>query len=78
VMTQASAHNVQPRAQLALANSPVLELRDLRVEQRNGSLLITGLVSSFYHKQLAQEVVRAVCKESNGAELELVNTVRVR
>jgi hypothetical protein len=66
---------LQPRAQAALCNSPVSELRALCVEQREGSLVISGAVSSFYHKQLAQEVVRAVCKE---CEVELTNTIRVR
>jgi hypothetical protein len=66
---------LQPRAQAALCNSPVSELRALCVEHREGSLVISGAVSSFYHKQLAQEVVRAVCKE---CEVELTNTIRVR
>ena len=66
---------LQPRAQMALRNSPVCELRDLRVDLREGALVISGTVSSFYHKQLAQEVVRAVCKD---CEVELTNTIRVR
>jgi len=69
------AGNVEPRAQVALANSPIYELRDLLVEHRNGCLLISGSVSSFYHKQLAQEVVRAVCES---IEIEVVNSIRVR
>ena len=72
-MGETSARDVRPRAQTALANSPIYELRDLRVEQVNGGLLIRGVVSSFYHKQLAQEVVRTVCRE-----IELVNSVQVR
>jgi len=60
---------------MALASSPICELRELCVEQHNGSLLISGVVSSFYHKQLAQEVVRAVCRD---LEIELVNSIRVR
>jgi hypothetical protein len=66
---------LQLRAQTALGNSPVCELRDLRVENRDGALVISGAVSSFYHKQLAQEVVRAVCKD---CEVELINLIRVR
>ncbi len=66
---------LQPRAQAALRNSPVSELRELRVDQCEGALVISGTVSSFYHKQLAQEVVRAVCKE---CEVEMTNTIRVR
>jgi osmotically-inducible protein OsmY len=75
LMAEVSAKDVQPRAQTALATSPIYELRDLRVEHQNGALLICGAVSSFYHKQLAQEVVRAVCRD---IEVELVNSVCVR
>ncbi len=57
-----SIDDVRPRAQTALAGSPIYELRDLRVDQHEGALLISGAVTSFYHKQLAQEVVRSVCQ----------------
>ena len=74
-MVEMSAKDVQPQAQTALDHSPIYELRDLQVEPQNGALVICGVVSSFYHKQLAQEVVRAVCRD---IEIELVNSVRVR
>jgi hypothetical protein len=63
---------VQPRAEAALAQSPVHELRNLQVEQLDDALCISGMVSSFYHKQLAQEVVRSVCQG-----IELVNSIQV-
>jgi osmotically-inducible protein OsmY len=63
------------RAQEALRSSPIYELRDLRVEQQNGRFILSGTVSSFYYKQLAQELVRARCK---GDDIDLVNMVRVR
>ncbi len=69
-----SPASVQPRAQAALRSSSISELRGLGVEQRNGTLIISGAVSSFYHKQLAQEVVWALCKD---IEVELVNLIRV-
>ncbi len=72
-MTTATIHDVQPRAQTALASSPIYELRDLQVGNRNGRLLISGAVSSYYHKQLAQEVVRSVC-----AGVEVRNSIRVQ
>ena len=72
-MGEVSGKDVKPRAQTALAASPIHELRALRVEQQNGALVISGTVSSFYHKQLAQEVVRAVCRE-----IALINSVHVR
>ena len=48
------------RAQSALDSSPIYDLHNLRVERSGEGLLITGSVSSFYHKQLVQEIVRAV------------------
>jgi len=74
-MAEVLASDVQPRAQSALAASPIYELRDLSVYQHNGNLLISGTVSSFYHKQLAQEVVRTVCES---IEIEVINSIRVK
>jgi osmotically-inducible protein OsmY len=71
-MARSSSNDVQPRAQAALANSPFYELHDLQVEDRDGTLMISGTVTSFYHKQLAQEVVRSVCKE-----IAVINTIDV-
>ena len=71
-MNSTSASEILPRAQTALATSPIFELRDLHVQDQGGALLISGAVSSFYHKQLAQEVVRSVCED-----LDVVNTIRV-
>ena len=65
-------NDVQPRAQAALANSPFYELRELQVQEHDDVLLISGRVSSFYHKQLAQEVVRSVCRDS-----KLINSIEV-
>lgn len=72
LMPTTSASDIQPRAQAALASSPFYELRDLQVEEQGERLLISGSVSSFYHKQLAQEVVRSVCKD-----IELINSIQV-
>jgi len=71
-MTTTSIGEIEPRAQSALASSPIYELRDLRVDHRGGTLLISGSVSSFYHKQLAQEVFRSVCQG-----IEVINSIRV-
>jgi hypothetical protein len=68
-----SAKDVRQRAQEALAASPVYALRELQVSQDGDLLLIEGLVSSFYHKQLAQEVVRHAAEG-----VEVVNSIRVR
>jgi hypothetical protein len=53
--------DVASRAQSALSASPIYVLRDIQVEHAGDALLLTGRVDTFYHKQLAQEVVRAVC-----------------
>ena len=71
-MASTSPTDVEPRAQTALASSPIYELQNLHVEQCNGALLISGAVSSFYHKQLAQELVRSVCRGT-----AVVNSIEV-
>ncbi|HVX60293.1 MAG TPA: BON domain-containing protein [Pirellulales bacterium] len=63
---------LQRLAQSALTNNPVFSLRELAVESRDNAIFISGSVTSFYHKQLAQEAVRAVA----GA-LNVVNAVHV-
>jgi len=65
---------VRTRAQSALSTSPFYELRELHVEPREGHVQISGRVSSFYHKQLAQEAVGAACRE---LEVQVVNTIDV-
>ena len=75
LMATGLSANAHVRAQTALQNSPIVELHDLRVEPRDGTLVVSGNVSSFYHKQLAQEVVWALCREIG---VELVNQIRVQ
>jgi osmotically-inducible protein OsmY len=50
------------RARSALAQSPIYVLREIQVEQEGDALLLLGRVDTFYHKQLAQEVVRSVAE----------------
>ena len=59
-MIESVANNVELRASAALRNSPVHALRDLNVARDGHTLRLSGRVASFYHKQLAQEAVRAV------------------
>ena len=47
-------------------------LRHLRVEGCDGSLIISGTVGCYYHKQLAQEALKPL-----RGDLQLVNHVRV-
>lgn len=67
------AGTAQPMAQDALTASPIYELRDLQVEATDDGLLISGTVDSFYHKQLAQEAVRAAV-----GQVPMVNRILVR
>ncbi len=60
------------KARGALTHNPILAHRDLDVEQSGDSLVISGRVFSFYEKQMAQEVVRAVCQD-----VQLRNSVSV-
>lgn len=67
-----SSGDVRTRAQRALESSPVFGLRMLTVERVGESLEISGAVASFYHKQLAQEIVLAIAGDAT-----VVNQVRV-
>lgn len=51
-----------PRARLerVLAASPLPELRRLAVNESDAEIVISGHVSCFYLKQLAQESIKAV------------------
>jgi hypothetical protein len=72
-MSIVTAKDVQARAQHALASSPIYALRDLQIDQKGDTIFIRGLVSSFYHKQLAQEVIRHAVEG-----VEVINSIDVR
>lgn len=67
-----TAKDVQAKAQRALAESPVYALREVRIERDGETLVLVGEVSSFYHKQLAQEIVRQTAEG-----IEVHNTINV-
>lgn len=71
-MIDSTHTDVRRRAQTALGASPIYVLRDIQVEQVGGALLLSGQVDTFYHKQMAQEVVRSVA-----SEVDVVNEVSV-
>ena len=78
-MEGASAHttkvvhkDTRDLAQAVLLASSVYDLRSLQVERRNGTLVIFGSVSRFYHKQLAQELVLGV-----SGEVKVINEIIV-
>lgn len=67
--------SVCDEVQSALQASPLFDLRELKVEDDGrGAVVIRGMVGSFYHKQLAQEAVRAVVKK---LDYKVVNYVEV-
>jgi hypothetical protein len=51
----------------ALRQSPIPVLRKLSIEETDGAVIISGCVSSYYLKQLAQETVMPAL---NGRELQ--------
>jgi osmotically-inducible protein OsmY len=62
----------ETKAQSILANSPIPALRRISVTQAPGALVLSGSVSSYYCKQLAQEAVRAVARDR-----KVINRIRV-
>ena len=72
LMVVFSAKDIEPRARNALAASPIFALHEITVKRAGDALLLSGIVTSFYHKQLAQEAVRAVAEG-----VEVVNSIDV-
>jgi hypothetical protein len=71
-MAELMAQDVRTQAQQALSDSPVYALREVQVEQDGDALHLTGRVSCFYHKQLAQEAIRAI-----NPKVRLINAISV-
>mgnify|MGYP001212096740 CR=1 FL=1 len=57
-MIDARFRDVTGRIKLLLAESPIAEVRRIRVEQDGDRVLLQGRVRTFYAKQMAQETVR--------------------
>jgi len=72
MMAELCLTNAAQQAKAALARSRIFDLRRLAVAQDGDAVVLRGRVSSFYHKQLAQEVVR---NATDGAEV--INAIRV-
>ena len=71
-MLKIAQEDAVQRARAALLASPVFALQELDVDIRGERLTISGKVNCFYHKQLAQEVVRNVAEG-----IRLTNAVSV-
>lgn len=59
-------------AKHALKSCSIADIRQLEVEPDGERVLLSGIVGSFYYKQLAQELVR-----SSDPAREVANAVRV-
>lgn len=64
--------DVASLAKAVLAQSRIFDLRTLDVDQDSDCVVLRGSVNSFYHKQLAQELIK---NSLDG--LEVVNEIRV-
>ena len=72
-MESLAAVELKEQVQQALDGSAIFDLRSLQVDQHDGAVILSGSVSRFYYKQLAQELVYGLCSDH-----ELVNTINVR
>jgi osmotically-inducible protein OsmY len=57
---KSNTRDVARAAREMLAAAPLSSLRQIGCDCRDGSLVLTGSVSTWYHKQLAQVLVRSV------------------
>ena len=71
-MAQTLLNDVASQAKAALSRSRIFDLRRLSVEQDGDYVVLRGRVDSFYHKQLAQELVRAAVEG-----IEVLNAISV-
>ena len=71
-MAQTLLADVASQAKAALSRSRIFDLRRLAVEQDGDYVVLRGRVDSFYHKQLAQELVRAAVEG-----VEVLNAISV-
>lgn len=71
-MIDSGFRDVTGRIRHLLAESPIAEVRQVRVEQEGDRVLLQGRVRTFYAKQMAQETVRQAV-----GKLQIVNSVNV-
>jgi osmotically-inducible protein OsmY len=71
-VAQTLLNDVASQAKAALSRSRIFDLRRLSVEQDGDYVVLRGRVDSFYHKQLAQELVRAAVEG-----IEVLNAISV-
>jgi hypothetical protein len=64
--------DVASRAKAVLQRSRIFDLRALEVEQDEECVVLRGSVDSFYHKQLAQELLKTSIEG-----VEVINEIHV-
>lgn len=74
-MADVKVPEILSRVQTALADSPIYELRTVQVASAKNAFVLSGTVSSYYHKQLAQELVRTFCDRLG---LRVINRIEVK
>ncbi len=62
-MIDAGIRDVTGRLRTLLMESPIADLRKLRVQQDGDRVLLVGRVKSFYAKQMAQETIRGAARD---------------
>lgn len=72
MMTPTLCSDVAAQAKAALSSSRIFDLRRLNVDHDGDCVVLRGRVDSFYHKQLAQELVRVAVEG-----IEVINTISV-
>jgi hypothetical protein len=71
-IAHACCSDVASLARMVLSQSKIFDLRTLDVDQEADCLFLRGSVDSFYHKQLAQEIIKT---SLDG--VEVINEIRV-
>ncbi len=71
-MIDSGVRDVTKRVRKMLAASPLLEVRQIQVEQDGDRLFLHGRVRTFYAKQMAQETIRQSVRG-----LQLINDISV-
>ena len=71
-MIDSGFRDVTGRISILLAESPIAEVRRVRVEQQGDQVFLQGRVRTFYAKQMAQETIRRAA-----GDLQIVNSVNV-
>lgn len=71
-MIDSGFRDVTGRIRLLLSESPLADVRRIRVEQQGDQVMLHGRVRTFYAKQMAQETIKRAA-----GELQIVNSVNV-